>query len=216
MKTIEIIQTPKDECTYLWDASINTQAWLTNLFGEPLDLDIPNEAWDNDSMVRGLCEDHASVEANESIQLVSAMRDNVYNGENDFNQVFTFSVYSTIEDKDEWYFGKDAVYIAVCLHLGGDVRGNYGNVQVFRCDDSDKALYFLDWMIGWHVIRASDGEPIEQNDRFQIGYAQNPISELESALDGDCDENGEWIDGAFHAKIDGEAVICYPKTNAVC
>ena len=216
MKTIEIIQTPKDECTYLWDVSIDTQAWLTNLFGEPLDLDIPNEAWDDDRSVRALCENHASVEANESIRLVSAMRDNVYNGENDFNQVFTFSVYSTTDDADEWFYGNDAVYVAVCLHLGGDVRGNYGNVQVFRCDDSDKALNFLNWVISWYVVRASDGEPIEQNDRFQIGYAQNPTSELESALDGDYCENGEWIDGAFHAKIDGEEVICYPETNAVC
>tara|TARA_Y100000114_G_scaffold139640_1_gene143836 strand:+ start:630 stop:1280 length:651 start_codon:yes stop_codon:yes gene_type:complete len=215
MKTIEIIETPKDGCTYLWDASINTSAWLTNLFGEPLDLDIPNEAWDDNLKVRELCEDHASVEANEPIQLVSAMRDNVYNGENDFNQVFTFSVYSTTDDADEWYYGNDAVYIAVCLHLGGDVRGHYGNVQVFRCDDSDKVLNFLDWVIGWHVVRASDGEPIEQNDRFQIGYAQNPTSELESALDGDYSENGKWIEGAFHAKINGEKVICYPETNAV-
>ena len=213
MKTI--IQTPKDECTYLWDASINTSAWLTNLFGEPLDLDIPNEAWDDDRSVRALCENHASVEASESIRLVSTMRDNVYNRENDFDQVFTFSVYSTINDADEWFYGNDAVYIAVCLHLGGDVRGNYGNVQVFRCDDTDKALNFLNWVISWYVVRASDGEPIEQNDRFQIGFAQNPTSELESALDGDCDENGEWKEGAFHAKIDGEEVICYPEIRAL-
>ena len=77
MKTIELIQTPKNGSTYLWDASINTSAWLNELFGEPLDLDIPNEAWDNDSVVRGICENHASVEANESIQLVEATRENV-------------------------------------------------------------------------------------------------------------------------------------------
>ena len=216
MKTIELIETPKNGCTYLWDASINTNAWLSQLFGEPLDLDIPNEAWDNDSVVRGLCEDHASIEANESTQLIEATRENVYNGENDFNQVFTFTIYSTIDDKDEWYYGNDAVYIAVCLHLGGDVRGNYGNAKVYRCDDvyKDALQYFLDWTIGWHVVRANNGESIEENDRFQIGYAQNPTSELESALDGDHDEKGEWIDGAFHAKMDGEKVICYPSTNA--
>ena len=213
MKTIELIETPKDGCTYLWDASINTSAWLNELFGEPLDLDIPNEAWDNDSVVRGLCEDHASVEANEPIQLIEATRENVYNGENDFNQVFTFSIYSTIDDKDEWYYGNVAVYIAVCLHLGGDVRGNYGNVKVYRCDDTDKLTYFLDWVIGWHVMYANDCEYIE-GDRFEIGYAHNPTSELESVLDGDYNEKGEWIEGAFHAKIDGEKVICYPYTNA--
>ena len=214
MNTIELIETPKNGSTYLYDASINTNAWLIELFGEPLDLDIPNEAWDNDPVVRGICEDHASVEANETIQLVEATRENVYNGENDFNQVFTFSIYSTIDDKNEWYYGNDAVYIAVCLHLGGDVRGNYGNVQVYRCNDNDRLLYFLDWTVGWHVVRASDGKPFEQSDRFQIGYAQNPTSKLESALDGDYDEKGEWIDGAFHGKIDGKKVICYPATNA--
>lgn len=93
MKTIELIESPKNGSTYLWDASINTNAWLNELFGEPLNLDIPKEAWDNDPVVRGLCEDHASIEANESIQLVEATRENVYNGENDFNQVFTFSVF---------------------------------------------------------------------------------------------------------------------------
>ena len=106
------------------------------------------------------------------------------------------------------------MYVSVCLHLGGDVRGNYGNVKVYRCDDTDKLTNFLDWMIGWQVIRASDGEAVEGSDRFQIGYAQNPTYELESALDGDHNEKGKWIDGAFHSKIDGEKVICYPETNA--
>ena len=213
MKTIELIETPKNGCAWLCDASINTSAWLNELFDEPLDLDIPNEAWDNDVVVRGLCEDHASIETNEGVQLVEATRENVYNGENDFNQVFTFSIYSTIDDKDEWYYGNDAVYIAVCLHLGGDVRGNYGNVQVYSCGDTDKLTYFLDWVIGWHVVRANDGEFIDDYDKFRIGYASNPTCELDDALDGEHGEKGEWIDGAFHAKIDGEKVICYPETN---
>ena len=63
-------------------------------------------------------------------------------------------------------------------------------------------------------MRASDGESIQESDRFLIGYAQNPTYELESVLDGDHNAKGEWIDGAFHAKIDGEKVICYPSTNA--
>lgn len=214
--TLQAIEAPKNGSTCPFDASINTDDWLKELFGDPLDMDIPNDAWDNDARVRGLCEDHASVEENESIQLVEATRENVYNGENNFNQVFTFSVFSTIDDRDEWYYGNDAVYIAVCLHLGGDVRGNYGNVQVYRCNDTDKLTYFLDWVIGWHVVRASDGEFIDDYDRFRIGYASNPTCELDDALDGEHGEKGEWIDGAFHGVIDGVKVICHPETNSNC
>ncbi len=35
--------------------------------------------------------------------------------------------------------------------------------------------------------------------------------ELESALDGD--DKGEWIDGAYHSKLDGVNVVCTPETR---
>lgn len=218
--TASIINTPANGSTYLYDASIETSAWLESLFGKPIELDVEEtfdaygnskEHWDNDPAIRTACEDFESVEQNESVQLVEACRENVYNAENDFGQVFTFTIYSTPEDKTEWYYGNDAVYIAVCLHLGGDPRGNYGDVNVYRCDDSDALLGFLDWTIGWHVVEGETGELVPSADRFTIGYASNPTCELESALDGD--DKGEWIDGAYHAKLDGVDVVCTPETR---
>ena len=97
------------------------------------------------------------------------------------------------------------------MHLGGDVRGNYGDVNVYRCDDSDKLTDFLDWTIGWYVTEGETGELVPSGDHYMIGYASNPTCELERALDGD--DEGEWIDGAYHAKMYGKAVVCTPETR---
>ena len=218
--TQSIINTPANGSTYLHDASIETSEWLESLFGKPVELKVEETFdaygnskghWDNDAVIRSACEDFESVEQNESVQLVEACRDNVYNAENDFGQVFTFTVYSTPNDQDEWYYGNDAVYIAVCLHLGGDVRGNYGDVSVYRCDDSDKLTAFLDWTIGWHVTEGETGELVPGGAHFMIGYSSNRTCGLARALDGDdaCECN----DGDYHDKLNGRAVVCAPETS---
>lgn len=50
-------------------------------------------------------------------------RDNVYNTENDFDQVFVFEVWSLDGDED-WYYSDDVV-IVLYVHTGADVRGGY-------------------------------------------------------------------------------------------
>ncbi|QDP59110.1 MAG: hypothetical protein Unbinned1446contig1001_35 [Prokaryotic dsDNA virus sp.] len=214
----EYINTPDNGSTDLYDASIDTGAWLEAMFGEPVELAYHEDeepGWDHDDEILVAVQNHDNGtnhgNGDELRELSRVCRENVYNGENEFDQVFTFSVYAA--SKDEWCY-HDGTYIAVCLHRGGDPRGNYGLPTVYRADHVAEAG-FLDWVLGWDV-RTVDGEPHEQDlGRFYTGSSQLPTSELESALDDveDSHDKGEWIDGEYHASIDGVAVICTPYAN---
>tara|TARA_Y100000592_G_scaffold55153_1_gene86818 strand:- start:190 stop:831 length:642 start_codon:yes stop_codon:yes gene_type:complete len=211
MKNDSIIY-PENGSTYLHDVMIQTENWLENI--SMREIELPKElsdGWDNNSQLRSFIEHHASVENNEGMQYVEGMRDNCYNHENDFSSVFTFSVYVPHNAHDDWLY-VDNVYVALCVHIGGDVRGNYGNCRLFETDSLGDSSFF-DWMIGWDIQK--DGERLEL-DNYSIGYAQNPTYELESDLEkeenGRC-VKGEWQDGKFIATLDGEAVECVPYVN---
>lgn len=153
---------------------------------------------------------------------VLAARDNVYNNENDFDTVFTWSVWTTEADRDsDWIWNKDTAYLAICRHKGGDVRGNYGVAEVYPMDgtgyNSIGECGFLDWTIGWHVWRIPrdttltseeltdelakeiishcNGDTFEDErltERCSPGYSSHPTSELYS----ECGtENCYWYNG---------------------
>lgn len=107
-------------------------------------------------------------------------------------------------ETDEWYYAQD-VYIAVCLHRGGNVRGNYGPPRVFRVD-SPAESGFLDWVIGWHIEGGDD----RTNEELSPGYSSNPSCALDSLFSG---ESGEWEDGGF--THEGSSERCIPYVN-VC
>lgn len=217
MKTKEIITTPENGTGYLYDASLDTQAWLTEKLCEEIAIPeiagVEQPEWDHDLLahVQSLVNAEAVENEEDPKEYVQVHRDNVYNHENDFSDVFTYTIYVSKEDHDrDWVWNRDAAFIAVCLHKGGDVRGNYGMPKLYRIDDSIGDSGFLDWVMGWHVVNAETGDPVENSDRFSVGYASNPGCELAKHLDND--DKGEWIDGAFHAEMDGVKVICHPST----
>lgn len=200
------IITPADGPGYASDASIDTDAWLVDRLGEEIELvGMPDDGfdWDNDARIL------ECINAQAGRPYIEAARDNVYNHENDFDSVFTWTVYAP-EDASDWVWSGD-VFVAVCVHRGGDVRGNYGRVRIFRAD-SLADCGFLDWVIGWYAdieTLPADCEYAKalENGEFGVGYSSNPTHHL-------CDrmgtERGEWRNGAFYFETDREAETYSP------
>tara|TARA_R100001460_G_scaffold5435_12_gene15174 strand:- start:420 stop:1082 length:663 start_codon:yes stop_codon:yes gene_type:complete len=210
---------PADGSRYLCDVAIDTEAWLAAVLGDPVDDTVncngvelwPDGVpdWDHDDAILYAVRLHTEKPGYASYERV--FRDNVYNREQDFGAIFTFSVYST---SDDWYYDDDA-YVAVCLHKGGDARGNYGRPTLYKADNLAESG-FLDWMVGWYVTDANE-EPHRINDKVCHAYDSNPTCLLESMLDGVPTDSegapGIWKDGSYHATIDGLPVICHPYVN---
>ena len=73
-------------------------------------------------------------------------RDNVYNHNNDFSDVFVFGVFAP-EHTTDWCYSDD-IYVSVSVHRGGDVRVNYGVTRLYKVADCLAESGFLDWVIG--------------------------------------------------------------------
>ena len=154
-------------------------------------------------------------------------RDNVYNNENDFNSAFTWTVYGSGESGD-WLWDSDEQYIGVCIHRGGDVRGNYGMPRFFRVGDCIADTGFIDWTVSWCCDEGPDEGMVEKiNEECSAGYTSCPTSHL-------CDllgtEDCEWVGGmavvtteeggkyklhpAYYGGDVGTEVISYPQTGS--
>ncbi|SAK95814.1 hypothetical protein AWB76_07202 [Caballeronia temeraria] len=135
--------------------------------------------------------------------------DNVYNNENDFSDVFQWQVFYPA-DAGDWCYADD-VYVAIEVHQGGDVRGNYGRIRLYKIDDLCDGG-FLDWSLGWSV-RYSDGEDTPYAEECSIGYHSNPFwSGLVPHIKGG-DRGLMWSEkrGAYVGwDTDGRAVECFP------
>lgn len=118
-------------------------------------------------------------------QYEQVTRDNTYNSENDFSSNFVFSIFAPVDCSDWCYC--DDLFVAIEKHLGGDVRGNYGNFEVYRVDNIAESGFF-DWVVGWYAQPIADDYDSEfpdlqrLNDRFCIGYSSWPTGEVQDAL----------------------------------
>lgn len=122
---------------------------------------------------------------------VQVHRDNTYNSENSFDHNFVFSIFAP-EDASDWCWADD-VFVVVENHLGGDVRGNYGEAVVYRVDSIGESG-FLDWVVGWwaepladdvnpDILAMREDQELQRwNDRFSIGYSSWPTGEVRDAL----------------------------------
>ena len=90
----------------------------------------------------------------ESTPYKSVYRDNVYNHENDFSNVFVFEVFASADCSD-WCYSGD-IYVSVSVHRGGDVRGNYGSTKLYKIADCIAESGFLDWALGWDVYNLQE------------------------------------------------------------
>ena len=200
---MDYIKTPEDGNTWLYDASIDTEAFLKHVLGAEIhdlfDEEFDEGAgWDHDEQVK------LAIEKREGVSYFHNARGNVYNNENDFSDIFTYSVYIPLHNNSgDWLYSDDA-YVAVCLHQGGDVRGNYGGVRVFKADNLVESG-FLDWTLGWYCEDLSEDE----NEKLSTGYSSCPTSELESTY-GD---KGVWKDGAFIIKHEDRELAFFPDLH---
>jgi len=202
----DIISTPKDGDGDIYDAAIDTDVWLASKLGQDIAGQLPQnvEGWPQDA------ETQRGIEEITGEPMTRVTYDNVYNSENDFKSVFVYAVYIPDQDEkgqDEWY-NADNVYVAVVVHIGGDVRGNYGRLRLYKSGDL-AGTGFTDWVLGWYVTDKS-GEQVLDSDRFSVGYANNPTSELAKYLDSD---KGKWKKGVFYGTMKGKPVKCYPEAR---
>ena len=113
-------------------------------------------------------------------------RDNTFNGENDLDTFFVWTVYADTACPD-WVWRRD-VFVAVEMGFGGDPRYSaYGPAQIFRLEDvclGDTG--FLDVVLGWWatpIDERYDPQLIDsQTDRIGLGYSSHPYYELERML----------------------------------
>lgn len=181
---------------WICDAAIDTVPFLEACLGEEIEADSLGD-WDNSDEI---------LEAIHSVAgepYVQAVRDNCYNSENDFSDQFTFTVYVPERNEGgEWYYDSDA-YIAVCIHLGGDVRGNYSGPRLFRADCVAETG-FLDWVVGFTMETRDDAGDWDRDDSREgeecgVGYHSHPSSHVESEYG-----EGEWRGGAWYPKAHPE------------
>ena len=171
-----------DEKNYEY-CTIDREAWLKSTLGEPVQHDAIDELLDkintsNEWLSNNEPRIKAEIEILTGREYTVSELMNTYNDENDFDGDFLFCVFSPAEDTScgEWYYSSD-VYVAVQRHLGGDPRGNYGNVELFGPVDSLADGYFLDWTLGWYATDLA-GKTIAEDNETGIGYAQNPTCHL--------------------------------------
>lgn len=159
-------------------------------------------------------------------------RDNTYDNENDFSADFTWTVWLDENDSSDWVWNREAAYIAICRHLGGDPRGNYGGVSLYRLDDSIGDSGFLDWVLGWDIRRfhgfsnvptdemdetranwiVSESEHDEAaSERCCPGYASLPSSEI-----GGDDDECHWHNGSAIVKDGENWIVATPYHYTSC
>lgn len=190
--------------------AINTEAWLKAVLGDEVEIGTEEfrEDLSNHWLVRLEDEILATLTDETGLEYKCTELDNVYNNDNDFSSVFQWQVFYP-EDESDWYYAHD-VYVAIEVHLGGDVRGNYGRVRLYRADCLAEAG-FLDWVIGWDV-RYSNGDEVPENDCFSIGYSNHPYYQMEQHLKSPLkwSEKRQCFVGVYE---DGRFVECRPYLN---
>jgi hypothetical protein len=211
---MNVIKTPANGNTWLSDASIDTEMFLAGVGHDVTDdlstwvekrPHLSEPAWDGGDE----CSEKAIaayLSCRMGREYIAMDRGNVYNSEQDFSAVFTYTVYVPDDTGDDWLYA-DAVFIAVCVHLGGDVRGNYNGPRLIRVNDPADSGFF-DWVVGWTVAKErwtlaaethtwlGGGEHITsqlEDERVDRGYSSHPTSELESHYGS----QGTWKDGVF-------------------
>lgn len=158
-----------DKTNIFW-CTLDTQEFIENTCGQPLDY-----------------EDQGRWMAQQETQIIEYLKKktgknyknfavgNPYNGENDLSSVFQMMFLAPEDSRD--YLYDDELYVAVEIHQGGDVRGNYGPVKVYGpiYDGS----YLLNYVLEWQVHYADGTETLESEEgQFQGGWAQHPLSHL--------------------------------------
>ena len=214
-----------------WDCTaIDTESFLAATLGDELELpeDMETGAWLYE--VECALLDH--IENMEGQRYSRTDIGNTYNHEQDLGSEFQWMVFYP-EGEGDHFWCQDA-YVAVEVHRGGDVRGNYGRVRLYKVDCLGETG-FHDQSVGWSAEPLDDFQEycktevqhkfdfwswhqsdffddtrnqglVERlNERCTPGYSSSPSSELRDHIDGDL----EWSEalGCFVGKLPGGALV---------
>ena len=111
-------------------------------------------------------------------------RDNVYNHDNDYDQVFVWEVWSKDKDCVDWIWADDAVML-VYPHTGADPRGGFA--APLAVDMAGRDGNYLDASCGLYpcddFTRAWMQEHGDGEDCYSAGYDSNAVSRASNDLD---------------------------------
>lgn len=187
-------------CTSELMATINSELFLAEIFGEP-DTAL-GDAFHSYCGAREYSDGREGIEYYCEAHGMEFHGDNTCNYENDLG--FEIQWHVACKPISDWVH--DAQMIFIELHGGGDVRGNYRRTVVFNLTDSghdEPMFYFLGPVVSWYLSEAtdkdgkelSDSELREIEEEWQRGYSSNPTYELNKSL-----ESFEIID-SFTARV---------------
>ena len=173
-----------------WDCpTLDTEQHLAESLGKPLELpdSIDPGVWATEQE-DALCRWFARLGHQQYEQVA---RDNSYNQENDLSSNYVYSIFAPVDCSRDWLWSDD-IFVVVETHLGGDVRGNYGPLAVYRVDSLGESGFF-DLVCGWFAspinkdsigyLRDCEHPELQTvNDRLSIGYSGHPTSEVRNLL----------------------------------
>ncbi len=205
----ELIQV---DTTFFDCSTINLETFLakvgteiTDTFTEAYDPTGELPHWGNDYDIDEINRVTAAEFPELPAGLVSHVRDNIYNAENDFDQNFVWEVFAP--ESADWCYG--TVLVAINISHGGDPRGSYAGARWFIVEDCVESS-FLEWTLSVHPVTAS-GDSADENGEFTSGYTSRPVYAFESAANvvGFSEKRGAWL-----AWLNGRAVAVHFSHDA--
>lgn len=197
--------------SYLEWSTLSSEGHVSEALGEPLQLpDDLDELLAGDYVTQHESRVLEYLEGLTGVEYEHAYRGNTYNGEQDLDSSILWSVFAPVGCSD-WLWAQD-VFVAVAIHQGGDVRGNYGPDRLYRVD-SIAETGFLDVVLSWHL------EPVREcpeysrqlerlNERLESGYSGYPYSQLEQMLMAGCKPAYSHKRDSWMVRVDGLPVPC--------
>jgi len=94
---------------------------------------------------------------------IMEMRDNIYNEENDLDQVFVYEIYNEEGERNPYYANEESV-IVIYVHTGCDVRGGYGRPLFCRRPVGEFVLPVV--RAEYRLTSLQDGTELDSYDSF--------------------------------------------------
>ena len=193
---------------YFEDTTIIRDKWLSALLGDEIDLtsspfsriDTANFLMEEGRMIK------ACIEMEEDCDYRMTECFNTFNTENNFDLDFQYTVFWRADEGDDWLYS-NYVYVAVEPHKGGDIRGNYGDIRLYKVSDL-ASTGFLDTVIGWIVLDAETDEQLDENGEYDVGYWDNPTCHVSEDM-----EDFELKDNQWYATWQGRRVKLVPSVR---
>ena len=196
---------------YLECSSLSAEQHVVESLGNPVNL--PEEL--EELLARDYVTEHegevlAYLEELTGVAYEHVHRDNTYNHEQDLDSSLLWSVFAPVDCSD-WIWAND-VFVAVAIHEGGDVRGNYGPDRFYRVD-SLAETGFLDVVLSWYLSPIRDQDQYESkledhNQRLSNGWSNYPFGQLEEILAPGSKPAWSEKRQAWMVRVDGIPVPC--------